>query len=70
MGVAVLVITAFQWSFLWTPLLVIGMAAGVVCVAMAGYYLVRSYTVRPPSSDQAADSAPDHADQNHPTSEA
>lgn len=36
LGVAILVITAFQWSFLLTPLFVIGMAAMVGCLAMAG----------------------------------
>ncbi len=62
MGVVALVTSLAHWTFLWMPLLIIGMSIVVVCIVMAGYYLMRSFVVRPPT-DGEADSPTSHTTQ-------
>jgi hypothetical protein len=60
-----LVAAHFNWVPLLGPMLVIGLTIAAICLAIAGYHLIRSFIVRPPATQEAANLLPlDHEQQD------
>ncbi len=60
-----LVAAHFTWGPLLGPLMVVGLTIAAICLALAGYHLIRSFIVRPPVPQEAASLPPlDHEQQD------